>query len=89
MVEPLTAVHRNAVVAGKPFFTSRFDELFALSKEEFFEINGCGTFFLFWGKFYKFADFLTTFYCCKEFCFRVYWLQEGGARNADASIFDR
>ena len=52
MVEPLAAAHRNAVVAGKPLFPPGFDELFPLPEKKFFEINGCGTFFLFWGKFY-------------------------------------
>ena len=52
MVEPLTAVHRNAVVAGKPLFPPGFDELFPLPEKKFFEINGCGAFFLFWRKFY-------------------------------------
>ena len=56
MVEPLAAAHRNAVVAGKPLFPPGFDELFPLPEKKFFEINGCGTFFLFWGKFNKFAD---------------------------------
>ena len=42
MVEPLTAAHRDAVVAGKPFFTSGLDELFALPEKKFFEVNGRG-----------------------------------------------
>ena len=57
MVEPLTAAYRDAVVAGKPLFLSGLDELFALPEKKFFEINGRGALFLFWGKFNKFADF--------------------------------
>ena len=57
MVEPLAAAHRNAVVACKPLFTPGFDELFALPEKKFFEVDGRGAFFLFWGKFNKFADF--------------------------------
>ena len=56
MVEPLTAVHRNAVVACQPLFPPGFDELFALAKEKFFEVDCRGAFFLLWGKFNKFAD---------------------------------
>ena len=52
MVEPLTAAHRDAVVAGKPLFPSGFDEFFALPEKKFFEVNGRGAFFLFWRKFY-------------------------------------
>ena len=61
MVEPLAAAHRDAVVAGEPLFTSRLDELFALPEKKFFKVNGRGAFFLFWGKFNKFADFLHHF----------------------------
>lgn len=57
MVKPLAAAHRNAVVAGKPLFAPGLDELFALPEKKFFEINGRGALFLFWGKFNKFADF--------------------------------
>ena len=52
MVKPLAAAHRDAVIAGQPFFPSGLDELFALLEEKFFEVNGRGAFFLFWGKFY-------------------------------------
>ena len=52
MVEPLAAAHRNAVVAGEPLFPPRFDELFPLPEKKFFEVNGRGSFFLFWRKFY-------------------------------------
>ena len=52
MIEPLSAAHRDAVVAGKPLFPARFDELFALPEKKFFEVDGCGAFLLFWGKFY-------------------------------------
>ena len=57
MVEPFAAAHRDAVVAGKPLFASGFDELFSLLEEKFFEVDRRGAFFLFWGKFNKFADF--------------------------------
>ena len=57
MVEPLAAAHRNAVVAGKPFFPSGLDELFPLPEKKFFEVNGRCAFLLFRGKFNKFADF--------------------------------
>ena len=57
MIEPFTAAHRDAVVAGEPLFTSGFDESFALPEKKFFEVNGRGAFFLFRGKFNKFADF--------------------------------
>ena len=52
MIEPLAAANRDAVIAGKPLFTAGFDELYSLLEEKFFEVNGRGTFFLFWGKFY-------------------------------------
>ena len=58
MIEPLAAAHRNAVVADKPLFPSGFDEFFALPEKKFFEVNGRGAFFLLWGKFNKFADFI-------------------------------
>ena len=57
MVEPFAAANRDAVVAGEPLFLSGLDELFSLPEKKFFEINGCGTLFLLWGKFNKFADF--------------------------------
>lgn len=57
MVEPFAAAHRDAEIAGESLFTARFDELFALPKEKFFEIDGRGAFFLLRGKFNKFADF--------------------------------
>lgn len=69
MVEPLTAVHRNAVVAGKPLFPSSLDEFFALPEEKFFEVDGCCTLFLLWGKFYKFADFSHHFLLLQRFLF--------------------
>ena len=52
MVKPLTAVYRDAVVACQPFFSSGLDELLALPEEKFFEVDGRGALFLFWGKFY-------------------------------------
>ena len=69
MVEPLAAAHRDAVVPGKPLFTAGFDELFPLPKEKFFEVDGCGTLFLFWGKFNKFADFSHHFLLLQRFLF--------------------
>jgi hypothetical protein len=62
MVEPFAAANRDAVVACQPLFTSGLDELFSLPKEKFFEVNGCGAFFLFRGKFNKFADFSHHYY---------------------------
>ena len=56
MVKPLAAAHRNAVVACKPLFTPGFDELFALPEKKFFEVDGRGAFFLFWGKFNVLSD---------------------------------
>ena len=47
MVEPFAAAYRDAVIAGKPFFAPGFDEFFTLPEEKFFEINACGTLFLF------------------------------------------
>ena len=47
MVEPLAAANRDAVVAGEPLFPSGLDEFFALPEEKFFEVDGCGTLFLF------------------------------------------
>ena len=61
MVEPFAAAHRDAVIAGKPFFATGLNEPFTLPEEKFFEVNGRGAFFLFWGKFNKFADFLHHF----------------------------
>ena len=52
MIEPFTAAHRDAVVAGKPLFPPGLDELFTLPEEKFFEVDGRGVFFLFWSKFY-------------------------------------
>jgi hypothetical protein len=69
MVEPLTAAHRDAVVACKPLFPPGFDELFPLPEKKFFEINGCGTLFLLWGKFNKFADFSHHFLLLQRFLF--------------------
>ena len=69
MVEPLAAAHRNAVVAGKPLFPPGFDEHFPLPEKKFFEINGCGTLFLLWGKFNKFADFSHHFLLLQRFLF--------------------
>ena len=69
MVEPLAATYRDAVVAGKPLFLSGLDELFALAEEKFFEVDGCGTFFLFWRKFNKFADFSHHFLLLQRFLF--------------------
>ena len=69
MVEPLAATHRDAVVAGQPLFLSGLDELFALTEEKFFEINGRCAFFLFWGKFNKFADFSHHFLLLQRFLF--------------------
>lgn len=69
MIEPFTAAHRDAVVAGEPLFTSGFDELFSLPKEKFFEVNGRCTLFLLWGKFYKFADFSHHFLLLQRFLF--------------------
>ena len=56
MVEPLAAANRDAAVACQPFFPPGFDELFALTEEKFFEIDGRGAFFLFWGKFNVLSD---------------------------------
>ena len=69
MVEPLTAAHRDAVVAGKPLFPSGFDEFFALPEEKFFEVDGRCTLFLLWGKFNKFADFSHHFLLLQRFLF--------------------
>ena len=69
MVKPLAAANRDAVVAGEPLFTSGFDELFPLPEKKFFEINGCGTFLLRWGKFNKFADFSHHFLLLQRFLF--------------------
>ena len=55
MVEPFAAAHRDAVVTGKSLFPPGFDELFALPKKKFFEVNGCGAFLLVWSKFNKFV----------------------------------
>ena len=52
MIEPLAAANRDAVIAGEPLFPSGLDELLALPEEKFFEVDGRGAFFLFWGKFY-------------------------------------
>ena len=52
MIEPLAAAYRDAVVAGQPLFPPGFNEFFALSEEKFFEVDGRGALFLFWGKFY-------------------------------------
>ena len=57
MIEPLAAANRDAVIACQPLFLSGLDELFALAEEKFFEVDRRGAFFLFWGKFNKFADF--------------------------------
>ena len=73
MVEPLAAAHRNAVVACQPLFAPGFYELFALAEEKFFEVNGCGAFFLLWGKFNKFADLYHSviIYCIVlKFCIK-------------------
>ena len=69
MIEPLAAAHRDAVVAGESLFTSGFDEFFALTEKKFFEVDGCGTLFLFWGKFNKFADFSHHFLLLQRFLF--------------------
>ena len=69
MVEPLTAAHRDAVIAGKPLFTAGFDEFFALTEEKFFEVNGRCAFLLLWGKFNKFADFSHHFLLLQRFWF--------------------
>ena len=69
MIEPLAATHRDAVVAGKPFFAPGFDELFPLTEEKFFEIDGRGAFLLLWGKFNKFADFSHHFLLLQRFLF--------------------
>ena len=63
MVKPLAAAHRDAVVAGKPFFTSGLDELFALSEKKFFEVNGRGAFLLLWRKFYVLCQNVTSYIC--------------------------
>ena len=57
MIEPFTAAHRDAVVAGEPLFPSGLDELFALLEEKFFEVDRRGAFFLVWSKFNKSVDF--------------------------------
>ena len=69
MVEPFAAAHRDAVVACQPLFLSGRDELFTLSKEKFFEVDGRGTFFLLWGKFNEFADFSHHFLLLQRFLF--------------------
>ena len=63
MVEPLAATHRDAVVAGQPLFLSGLDELFALTEEKSFEVDGCGAFFLFWGKFNVLCQNITSYSC--------------------------
>lgn len=69
MVEPLTAAHRDAVIAGKPFFPPGLDELFTLLEEKFFEVDGRCAFLLLWGKFNKFADFSHHFLLLQRFLF--------------------
>ena len=69
MVEPLAAANRDAVVAGKPLFPPRLDELFSLPEEKFFKVDGRGAFFLFWRKFDKFADFSHHFLLLQRFLF--------------------
>ena len=69
MIETLAAAHRDAVVPGKPLFPPGLDELLALPEKKFFEVNGRGAFLLFWGKFYKFADFSHHFLRLQRFLF--------------------
>ena len=90
MVEPLAAAHRDAVVAGKPLFPSSLDEFFALPEEKFFKVDGRGAFFLVWSKFNKSVDFKSPLSAvAKIFVLGYTGYRKGGARNADASIFDR
>ena len=69
MIKPLAAAYRDAVVAGKPLFTSGFDEHFPLPEKKFFEVNGRGAFLLLRRKFNKFADFSHHFLLLQRFLF--------------------